>query len=196
VVDDIQELVELERSSVEKVIAELGLRRKLQSAIEIDPNAELRTLAQISEASSFQILDAGNEVLGTVTYSGTDTPVDLAKKIGAVDGVMADMSQTSDGVRFNIMSRSGAMIRIAEDTGGIIKALGIADLIDEAGQILQSIRNDRANVQRYLITDFKGESGKRHPISFLKTDSRFSSELARLAAATKWFMDASSETAK
>jgi flagellar hook-associated protein 2 len=101
---------------------------KFQSNVETSHSAAFSTYTSIPAASNtFQILDANNAVLGTVTYSNTDSLDSIASKISAITGVTGSVVADGSGFRLSIASNSGAKISIANDTGNLVSQLGIVN---------------------------------------------------------------------
>jgi flagellar hook-associated protein 2 len=101
---------------------------KFQSAVEASGSAAFSTYTSVpAGTNTFQILDANNNVLGTVSYDNTDSLSTIASKISAIAGVSASVAQTSDGSQLVISSNSGAKINLTNDSGNLLSQIGVTN---------------------------------------------------------------------
>lgn len=101
---------------------------KFQTAIETSHSAAFSTYTSIPAASNtFQILDANNAVLGTVTYDNTDSLDSIQAKISAIGGLTASVVSDGSGFRLAVSSNGGTKISFANDTGNLVSQLGVTN---------------------------------------------------------------------
>ncbi|HYB10591.1 MAG TPA: flagellar filament capping protein FliD, partial [Alphaproteobacteria bacterium] len=99
-----------------------------QSAVESSGSAAFSTYTSVpSGTNTFQIVDANNNVLGTVTYTSADSLNTIASKISAITGVSASVVQTSSGSQLVISSNNGAKINLTNDSGNLLSQIGIVN---------------------------------------------------------------------
>lgn len=107
----------------------------LESALVADNTAALSSYTGVVGAGhTFEIRDAADTLLGTVTYNDTDSLDTVAANISAVAGITASVVPVGAQFRLDIAADNGQSIKLTGDTSTLVADLALdADVLSDLG---------------------------------------------------------------
>lgn len=106
-----------------------------ESALVADNTAALSTYTGVVGAGhTFEVRDAANTLLGTVTYNDTDSLDTVATNISAIAGITATVVPVGGQFRLDIAADNGQSLKLTGDTSTLVADLALdTDILSDLG---------------------------------------------------------------